>query len=484
VISACLVLAAAAFVGAADVPVSGVRLALRASMRRAEGRVGHLIVEDAGIGAPFADPRVTPLTLVLHAGAEAGQCFVTAVLDPARWEPIRGDGAQHGYRYRDRAGSVQGIRRVIMRPGRMVLRASGVEWPCDLAAAQRIPVSVVLRLAGTRWCAEFGGTVRANKAGRFAARAAGSASCPKTDLTVANLNLLHGIFCPAGTANCRLEDRVDLLFQWIAASGCPDLVTLQEIWAPSLTLIEARLAAACPFPYVLGYTRHLGVDDSVVLSRYPLSPIEVIPLYRDFRHLSIARVDHPMGPVDVFTTHLASGSDGAQNPCDTDCPAECVAAGAATVRQCQGVQVGALVTSRHDLPTPAVVTGDFNEDPASFVYTQLVGRGWIDSYLAAGNPECEPISGVGCTSGRADEELSGLESPVSNETERIDYVFVVPQSFGTCTPDGASDDDGDGSATRIFADLANPFAPTCGPTPEAICWPSDHEGAELDLNCG
>jgi len=39
-------------------------------------------------------------------------------------------------------------------------------------------------------------------------------------------------------------------------------------------------------------------------------------------------------------------------------------------------------------------------------------------------------------------------------------------------------------ATRIFADDPNPFAPTCGPAPDAICWPSDHEGAQVDLNCG
>jgi hypothetical protein len=50
--------------------------------------------------------------------------------------------------------------------------------------------------------------------------------------------------------------------------------------------------------------------------------------------------------------------------------------------------------------------------------------------------------------------------------------------------DPATDADGDGTATRIFADAPNPFAPTCGPSPDAICWPSDHEGAEMDLYCG
>ena len=49
--------------------------------------------------------------------------------------------------------------------------------------------------------------------------------------------------------------------------------------------------------------------------------------------------------------------------------------------------------------------------------------------------------------------------------------------------DPADDTDGDFTATRIFADDPNPFAPSCGPLPAAICWPSDHEGVELDLNC-
>ena len=44
-------------------------------------------------------------------------------------------------------------------------------------------------------------------------------SGPSEDLTVATLNILHGAFCPASTDGCRRPDRIDLLFQWIAASG-------------------------------------------------------------------------------------------------------------------------------------------------------------------------------------------------------------------------------------------------------------------------
>ena len=69
---------------------------------------------------------------------------------------------------------------------------------------------------------------------------------------------------------------------------------------------------------------------------------------------------------------------------------------------------------------------------------------------------------------------------------RIDYAFLVPpgpSSDCSAVLDGPTDPDGDGTATQIFTDDPNPFAPSCGPSPDPICWPSDHEGVELDLNC-
>jgi endonuclease/exonuclease/phosphatase family metal-dependent hydrolase len=308
-------------------------------------------------------------------------------------------------------------------------------------------------------------------------------------ITAAQLNLLHGSFggCMRSD-NCRLADRVDLLFDWIGDSGCPDIVTLQEVWTRSAPLIMDRLGDACPFTYeAVRGDRSLGVDDEMVLSRYPVLDSEHHPLFPGFRKALWVRVDHPLGPVDVFTTHLASGSDGGPSPCGATCPPECVAAGALTRRDCQAVQLAAFVEATHDVDTPAVIAGDFNAEPGSFVYRAFTERGWSDVYLAAGNRECDPTSGVGCTSGREDQSLVDLESPASNEVERIDFIFLVPPRDGfACNVqlDPASDRDGDGSATRIFTDRPNPFAPACGAAPLPVCWPSDHEGVELDLNCG
>jgi endonuclease/exonuclease/phosphatase family metal-dependent hydrolase len=165
----------------------------------------------------------------------------------------------------------------------------------------------------------------------------------KTTIEVVNLNILNGIACdPPVTGDgdqCRVRDRIALLMQHIVAAGCPDLVTLQEnvtskfvqrtateVVGPlddTVKLIKHRLpklAVACGFPYRVVFDRQArrppepgrGIDEEMILSRYPVLSWKVMPLYSPFapfffRHVLYARIDHPIGPVDVFTTHLASG---------------------------------------------------------------------------------------------------------------------------------------------------------------------------------
>lgn len=310
------------------------------------------------------------------------------------------------------------------------------------------------------------------------------------DLTVAQLNVLHGItgMCPQQD-NCRIDDRADLLAQWIARSGCPDVVTLQEGWRGWVTRLQARAGSICDFTYEVVTVGSVAVDDEIVLSRYPVLLAEERPLFPGFRKAMHVRVDHPLGPVDVYTTHLGSSADGGPLPCTQSgapCPAACLAAGAQIRRDCQAVQMAAFIEATHDVDTPAVVSGDFNSEPGSFAYRQFTGRGWEDVYLAAGNRECDPASGRGCTAGRADESLVELESRARNQAERIDFIFLVPPRNGfPCRArlDPASDRDGDGRATRHFPGAPNPFAAQCGAAPLPICWPSDHDGVEMDLNC-
>jgi endonuclease/exonuclease/phosphatase family metal-dependent hydrolase len=459
-----------------DLPVRGAKMSLRGSTTRPARRATTIVLHDGAIAPPLADPRLGGTTLVVHGGADDGQCFASLALEASGWTAIGGDGSRRGYRFLRGSRGAEGLLRVSLRPGRASIRAEGPAWPCALGAKQRRPVTVTLRIGATRYCAAFGGAVVADTARRFAARgAARPAACPASELTVVDLNVLHGATCPPATAQCRLADRVALLFEWIARSGCPDVVTLQEVSTTVEPLVGSHLATACPFPYQAVYMRSNSTDDELILTRWPAGVRELQKLLSGFRTVLFTRIDHPMGPIDVFSSHLASDSDGADDPCGPGCPAECVAASVTTVRECQAVQYAGYVAARHDLPTPAVATGDLNDSPGSLVHRQFADRGWIDTYLAASNPECDPASGTGCTSGRADEDLSQLESPASNEIERIDYVFLLPPAGRRCVLDA--------SRTRLFADVPNPFAPSCGPAPAAICWPSDHEGTQMALDC-
>ncbi len=488
-----LVLLAFAFLsapaGAQDFPVEGKRFSLSSHPNVPEKRRFSFRARDAAIGPAFLNPA-NGSALIVHASSAAGECRAEIPLDPAKWQALKGDGANRGYRYTDKSGLSQGIRRILLRPGHLSIRGRGAAWPCDLTApGLSTPVTVELRVHTRRYCASFGGDVRRNQAGKFrAVNAPAPADCLDSDLTVANLNLLHGLGCASD--QCRLPDRVDLFYDWVVDSGCPDVLTLQEIIdLPGLIsgreLVEFQGFLACPFAYESVFISNSGIDEQMILSRYPVLLSELLVLYKGFRTVTYARIDHPVGPVDVFSTHLASGSDGGSNPCAGDCPAECIAAGVANIRDCQAVQTAQFVEARHDVDAPAIVTGDFNQEPGSFTYNQFADRGWSDVYLAAlANPECDPITGVGCTTGR-DASLAELESTDANVDRRIDFIFAVPPGPGSACSvfvDPPLDLDGDGSVTKTFADEPNPFE-TCGPAPDAVCWASDHEGVELDLNC-
>jgi endonuclease/exonuclease/phosphatase family metal-dependent hydrolase len=361
-------------------------------------------------------------------------------------------------------------------------------------------------------------------------------AAPRSALDVVTFNLLNGIACTrpgAGDGHqCRVHDRLTLLLQHLVAAGCPELVTLQEavtqafvpqrsatgVFVPvgplddTVAALEARLptlAAACGFAYTVivdpaarrgASALGRGMDEELILSRYPVLAREVLPLYSPLapffvRHVLYARLAHPLGPFDVFTTHLAAHSDLGTAACgvrDPRVPAlftapECPAppCGASdTVRECQAKQVVAFVEARHQGPLPALLTGDFNAQPDSPVYRTFTDRGWLDSHRAVGHPECDAQTGEHCTAGRSDTHLRDLESPALHQRQRVDFLFVVPPAAGTTSPCGFPPRDGAaGLCLRSFAAQPNPFAPACGAAPLPICWPSDHSGIALTLRC-
>jgi endonuclease/exonuclease/phosphatase family metal-dependent hydrolase len=353
----------------------------------------------------------------------------------------------------------------------------------------------------------------------------------KKTIEVVNLNILHGFACdppmPGEGDQCRVRDRIDLLVKHLVAAGCPDIVTLQEhVTEPFVGLVPPvvvgpldntvallqnqlpDLEGICGFRYELVFDPEgatsppaalgRGIDEELILTRYPVLHAEVLPLYSPlapffFRHVLFARLDHAVEPIDVFTTHLAADSDFGLLPCGVNvlppplesplCPAECVAS-VDTVRECETKQLVHFVETQHDIPGPAIVAGDFNAVPGSKVYSQVVSQDWVDSHLAAGNPECDPSTGLQCTAGRIDNNLSDLESRDLNQSERIDFIFVVPPEAGSRCPAVIQTSDRPGvTSTGLFAAEPNPFTSACGAAPLAICWPSDHSGNALNLSC-
>ena len=359
---------------------------------------------------------------------------------------------------------------------------------------------------------------------------AGASATPAA--TLANLNILHGFDCdqpvPGDGNQCRVRERVKLLTQHLVEQACPDVVTLQEIVnleyllrspteqvgpldsvvdliAGELTSLEAQ----CGFRYQIIYQPFLNVltaetDEELVLSRYPViqSATKVLhsALYNDTfmlftRHVLYLRVAHPAGDIDVYTTHLASRSDSATNPCDSaytvpgtpielrsECPAECD--NRDTVRACQAEQLALYVEQTRGDGNLALIAGDFNAVPGSSEYRAMTRRGWVDTYLSDGQPECDPSTGTGCTSGRASNATS-LEDPALQVDRRIDYIFAaLPRNSNTCITT-ATGDTGSWRQTggALFAATPNPFVDTCGSSPNDICWVSNHSGNLAQLRC-
>jgi hypothetical protein len=164
------------------------------------------------------------------------------------------------------------------------------------------------------------------------------------------------------------------------------------------------------------------------------------------------------------------------------CPEECDLS--QTIRECEARQVANFVKERRQDngdDTLIVITGDLNAEPRSAVYQEIInadhGRKhrWIDSHLAADNPECNRHTGIGCTAGR-DAVGGDLEKPTRNVDERIDYIFVVPSAQCDIQEQG----------TGLFADKPNRSLrrhKQCGPFPDPICWVSDHNGTRAKLSC-
>lgn len=334
--------------------------------------------------------------------------------------------------------------------------------------ARRAPLETLL-LALLSSCASPGAPPL--DAGTGPPRVDAGTSTPTVSIAVVTLNVLHGRFCEPETEWCRLDDRIALLASWLESRGCPDIVTLQELWPPGSSFLEAELGGVCGGRYRTAWLPSNNEDEQLVASPWPMRGATRHLLHDGYRSVLALTIEHPAQRISVFTTHLASDGDIGLRACDASCPDACREAGATTHRDCHAVELAAIVEARREAGALTVISGDLNDVPGSFAYQHLLGRGWTDGYLAGGGVECGQASGPGCTAGRPDDRISSLEVVADDQTVRIDYIFfaAVPAH---CT-----------LRSGTFAGAPNPFAPSCGPEPSPICWPSDHTGVEVRLDC-
>lgn len=297
------------------------------------------------------------------------------------------------------------------------------------------------------------------------------------DLRLVTLNLLHGlpyVACSPESDSCQAADRLDGLFGLIEAeAGCPDVVGLQEIGPEQKELIPANLGELCEGSYEMLFEDEGSVDETMVLTSLPVVEHRSVEISGPPWTAHWARLDSDLGPVDFLTTHFASDS---YNPectpevCSPVCPT------GIEMGTCNAIEVVDFLDENADPEGITIVTGDLNQSLDHPRIRTITDAGYEDMWLEAGEPECDPATGVGCTCCiEGDDGLEGLATPEKTFSGRID--FVLARSSDTCELVVDSPDDGDGTATAIFA--GEPLDPPIN----GVYWVSDHAGVQADLAC-
>jgi endonuclease/exonuclease/phosphatase family metal-dependent hydrolase len=301
------------------------------------------------------------------------------------------------------------------------------------------------------------------------------------DLTLVTLNLLHGDACEPATNRCQLDDRFALFTQQVETAGCPDVVALQEVNQPIYDRVEAAQPTLCGGAYELVWHDQVSHDTELVLTTLPVHGQELVDLAGSERSAYRVELEAGLGDVFLIVTHVGSnhrsnGTGGIICRIDAQCPPDLCPSGTLEVT-CQMLQVQELA-GEADTGAITLVVGDLNLLPDAPQVQALLDSGFVDAYLEAGNPECDPRTGAGCTSGRVDSDLSDLANPASIETERIDMILVRAPDDCTTVFDAAGDPDRDGLGTGLFADQPAIDGPG------GIAYPSDHTGVAMDMSCG
>ena len=297
---------------------------------------------------------------------------------------------------------------------------------------------------------------------------------PTTTFEVATINLLHGLEvasdCAAETDQCRAPARMALLWGLLEDGlDCPDVVAFQEVSPRQQELVPAMLGDLCDGGYELLVDNRDLPDQEMILTTLPVlddAYVELAgtPIWSAHR----ARLATDLGPVDVFATHYASSSFNLECELGTfGCTATC--AEGDDFGDCHPRQTLAILGPLADDAVLQFVVGDLNAPIDDSRITTLTDAGFADAYLTANLPECDPVTGIGCTccvDGPA--PLDGLDDHDQSMDERIDFVLARPGPGCSLTVDPET--------TRHWADR-----PLDTPV-EGLWWAADHAGVMAGLS--
>jgi hypothetical protein len=291
---------------------------------------------------------------------------------------------------------------------------------------------------------------------------------PEPLLSTATLNLLHGLFCPPETDWCDAPTRLEILWAHIEAADCPDVVALQEVGPRQFELIPERLEALCDGAYTPVFEDMGWPDQEVILTALPITDdgFEDLAGFPWSAHWAVLEAES--GPILYLATHLASE---ANNPvCTAEfCPAEMCPEGI-TAGSCNAHQVIEIIDQRASGTIAQFVVGDLNkpiDHPRMQIFTDA---GFSDAWTVAGNAECDPATGAGCTCCiDGPEPWGGLDLADQTMGSRIDFVLF--RGGADCASSLAVGD----AAAFAAAPLEEPL--------EGLYWASDHGGVSATFVC-
>jgi len=303
-------------------------------------------------------------------------------------------------------------------------------------------------------------------------------TAPPPVLVVATINLLHGIDyasdCAPETDQCAAPARLLALWTMVQEDlGCPDVVTFQEVSPRQQELVPDMLPELCDGRYQLLVEDRGLPDQEMILTHLQVideAYIELAgaPIWSAHR----ARLMTALGKVDLVATHYASSTFDLEcgDPGELGCDEAC--APGDFFGDCQPRQTLALLEDPSADAAMQLVVGDLNRSIHESRIRTLTDAGFVDAYLAAGLPECDPETGVGCSCCvDGGPPLAGLDDPDALFTQRIDFVLARP---------------GPGCILSVDPDTTGHWAdqPLDSPV-EGLWWAADHAGvvAGLSVTC-